>query len=159
VIGLTSPGNAAFVEGLGCYDRVVPYGEIESISPARPVVFIDHSGAADTVNRVHRHFAKNLVHSCIVGMTHWSEGGRAEDLPGPEPSFFFAPSQIVKRSKDWGPAGFQQKMGEAWQRFASFSDGWLEVVHGRGREQLRATYLDVLQGRAKPHQGHVLSLL
>ena len=144
VIGLTSSGHAAFVESLGCYDRVVSYD--------------DHSGAADTVNRVHRHFAGNLVHSCTVGMTHWSEGGREQDLPGAEPTFFFAPGQIAKRSKDWGPAGFQEKVGLAWTRFADWSDGWLEVVRGRGREPLRETWLALLGGRARPHQGHVLSL-
>ena len=158
VIGLTSSGHAAFVESLGCYDRVVSYDAIESISPASPVVFVDHSGAADTVNRVHRHFAGNLVHSCTVGMTHWSEGGREQDLPGAEPTFFFAPGQIAKRSKDWGPAGFQEKVGLAWTRFADWSDGWLEVVRGRGREPLRETWLALLGGRARPHQGHVLSL-
>jgi hypothetical protein len=158
VVGLTSRGNAAFVEGLGCYDRVVTYDDVESIAASGKVVFVDHSGAADTVNRVHRHFGDGLVHSCIVGVTHWSEAGRADDLPGAEPTFFFAPTQMVKRSKDWGPAGFQQKIGEAWQRYADWTDGWLEVVHGRGPEALVSTYLDMLGGRAKPHRGQVLSL-
>lgn len=159
VVGLTSPGNAAFVERLGCYDRVVHYDAIESIPTDSKVVFVDHSGAASTVNRVHRHFGEQLVHSAVVGMTHWSEGGaRATDLPGAEPSFFFAPTQMVKRSKDWGPAGFQQRIGDAWTRFAEFTDGWLEVVHASGREPVKAAYLEVLQGRARPHQGHVLSL-
>lgn len=158
VIGLTSPGNAAFVQGLGCYHRVVPYAGIESISPDAPVVFVDHAGAADTVSRVHRHFGSSLRYSCAVGMTHWSEAGRAVELPGPPPRLFFAPTQMVKRSQDWGPAGFQQRIGEAWSHFVDFSDGWLEIVRARGREPVQAVYLDLLHGRAKPHQGHVLSL-
>lgn len=158
VIGLTSSGNAAFVEGLGCYDRVVPYGQIKSLSPGVKTAFVDHSGAGDVVDTLHRHFADNLTHSCIVGATHWSAGGRAQDLPGAEPTFFFAPTQIVKRSKEWGPEVFQQKLGAAWTRFVEFTDAWLEVVRGSGKEQVLATYLEVLGGRAKPHQGHVLSL-
>lgn len=158
VVGLTSPRNAAFVEGLGCYDRVLPYDAIRELSPETKTVFVDHSGAGDVVNPVHRHLGESLTHSCIVGGTHWSAEGRAGDLPGPEPSFFFAPSQIVKRTKDWGAEGFQQRMGEAWGRFVAFTDGWLEVVHGEGRDAVERTWQEVLAGRARPQQGHVLSL-
>ncbi|MGH0029584.1 MAG: DUF2855 family protein [Myxococcota bacterium] len=158
VIGLTSPGNAAFVEGLGCYDRVVPYGEIRSIAPGTKTVFVDHSGDGAVVDTLHRHLANDLVHSCIVGATHWSAQGRSGDLPGPEPAFFFAPTQIVKRTKEWGGDVFQQRLSAGWTRFVDFTDGWLEVVHGRGRDAVQQTWLDVLGGAAKPHQGHVLSL-
>jgi NADPH:quinone reductase-like Zn-dependent oxidoreductase len=41
VIGLTSQRNAAFVEKLGCYDRVVPYEQIYAIASGDPVVFVD----------------------------------------------------------------------------------------------------------------------
>jgi hypothetical protein len=39
----------------------------------------------------------------IVGGTHWdhrAEAPAGEPLPGPAPTFFFAPSQIAKRTKE-----------------------------------------------------------
>ena len=33
LVGLTSPGNVAFTESLGCYDRVLPYEATDQLSP------------------------------------------------------------------------------------------------------------------------------
>ena len=70
----------------------------------------------------------------------------------------FAPTQMEKRNKEWGPAAFQEKLGATWRHFASFSDGWLRVVRGAGRDALERAYREVLEGRARPEEGHVLSL-
>src|SRR5207302_380837 len=47
VIGLTSRRNAGFVEGLGCYDRVVVYDDVRSIPAATPVAIVDMAGDAE----------------------------------------------------------------------------------------------------------------
>ncbi|MFN8642732.1 MAG: DUF2855 family protein, partial [Candidatus Binatia bacterium] len=99
-----------------------------------------------------------LVYSGIVGATHWDRGGHTRDLPGAEPAFFFAPTQLEKRQAEWGPEGFQQRLGDAWQAFLAFADGWLEIVRGCGPSAVERVYREVLEGRAEPHQGHVLSL-
>ena len=39
-----------------------------------------------------------------------------------------------------------------------WTDGWLEVIHERGPEALRAAYLDLLDGRIDPARAHVLTL-
>jgi hypothetical protein len=158
VVGLTSPRNRAFVEGLGCYDRVVSYDEIEAVDSGRPTVFVDHAGDGPVVAAVHAHFGDQLRHSAVVGATHWDRRRTPAALPGPVPSFFFAPSQFEKRQAEWGPAEFQERLGGAWQRFLAFSDGWLEVVRGHGLAEVERVYREVLEGRAQPHQGHVLSL-
>ena len=93
-----------------------------------------------------------------MGATHWDAAPRPTNLPGPEPTFFFAPSQIVERSREWGPAEFQRRLGAGLREFLAWSDGWLEVVHGRGAAEVERGYREVLEGRALPHQGHVLSL-
>ena len=36
--------NLAFVERLGCYDHVVTYDRIRSLSPDMPVAFVDMAG-------------------------------------------------------------------------------------------------------------------
>ena len=157
VIGLTSPGNLAFVEGLPYYDKAVSYDDIDSLGNV-PIVFIDHSGDGEVVTKLHRHFGDNVKYSCMVGMTHIGAAPRENDLPGAEPTFFFAPGQVEKRSADWGAEGFQQHLGDAWQGFRDASKSWLTVQRTSGPEGVERVYRDVLAGRAKPEEGHVLSM-
>lgn len=157
VIGLTSPGNVAFVDGLEYYDKAVSYDDIESLTNV-PIVFIDHSGDGGVVTRLHRHFGEQVKYSCMVGMTHVGAAPRESDLPGAEPAFFFAPGQVEKRTAEWGAAGLQQRVGDAWQRFRDASTSWLAVQRSSGAEGVERVYRDVLEGRAKPNEGHVLSM-
>ena len=158
VVGLTSAGNRKFVEGLGCYDRVVCYDEVGELASGEPSVFVDMAGDARVLRSVHEHLGEALKHSCQVGMTHWEARGENSDLPGPTPAFFFAPSQIEKRRKDWGAAGFLQRSGDAWRDFLAASEGWLEIVHGRGADAVERVYLSSVEGRVPPREGHILSL-
>ena len=50
--------------------------------------------------------------------------------PGPEPQFFFAPDRVVKRSDDWGQAGLETRVADAWHPFCDWISGWLETIHG-----------------------------
>jgi hypothetical protein len=156
-IGLTSARNADFVRKLGYYDEVVLYDEIGSLAK-RPAVFVDMAGDGAVTAAVHRHFGDELKYDCTIGATHWSADRKNEGLPGPKPEFFFAPAQIVKRSKEWGPQGLATRIATAWTRFCDASDAWLHVVRGSGRDAVLRTYQDVLAGRAQPADGHVLSL-
>ena len=158
VVGLTSPRNVAFVEGLGCYDRVIPYAELKSLPADEPAVFVDMAGDGDVTNAIHQHLEDSLKYDCVVGATHWGAGPRDESLPGATPTFFFAPSQLQKRSAEWGPAAFQERLGGAWRRFVSSTDRWLRVVRGSGEADVERAYREVLEGRADPSTGHVLSL-
>lgn len=158
VVGLTSPGNVAFVEGLGCYDEVVAYPDLGSLPAGEPVVIVDMAGNARLLHDVHHHFGDGVKYSCQVGLTHWEARGGGEELPGAKPELFFAPSQVDKRRQDWGAAGFQQRVGAAWQGFLSGTDGWLEMVHGRGVEAVERVYAETVDGRIPPVQGHILSL-
>ncbi|MBK9606762.1 MAG: DUF2855 family protein [Betaproteobacteria bacterium] len=161
VIGLTSEANLAFVEGLGCYSRVVSYAALESIAQAVPRVYVDMSGNADVRGRVHRHFGDALKYSCAVGGTHWEAMQARMELPGPKPTLFFAPAQIKKRVADWGGAEFQQKTAAAWRAFiARVTDPaqpWLTVERGRGPEAISRTVHAMLDGKVAPQDGHILS--
>jgi len=158
IIGLTSPGNKAFTEGLGCYDRVVTYDEVGTLDAATPTTFVDMAGNADVVSAVHNHFADNLRYSCLVGMTHWQDNKPAAGLPGPAPAMFFAPTQIEKRGKDWGPGGLQERFGKAWEVFMEPVARCITVVHGEGQDAVERVYQDTLAARAKPNEGHVLEM-
>ena len=131
-VGLTSPGNAEFVAGLGIYDRTVAYDAIDSLERG-PATYVDFSGDAAVRQAVHSHFGDELVHSMAVGVTHWEDfGGGGGELPGPTPTFFFAPTRVTKRAEDWGRAGLEQRVAEAWHPFCEWTGGWLEAIRGRG---------------------------
>jgi hypothetical protein len=107
---------------------------------------------------VHHHFGDALKYDCRIGATHWSAQRSDEQLSGPKPQFFFAPAQIVKRGKDWGPQGLSQRIASAWTKFCDASDAWLHVVRGSGREALERVYQETLAGRTHPADGHILSI-
>ncbi len=158
LIGLTSPRNAEFVEGLGIYDRTVAYDAIESLDRG-PATFVDIAGDGAVRLAVHGHYGDRLVHSMAVGFTHWEEPqAGAADLPGPSPTFFFAPTRVVKRSKDWGRAELERRVADAWHPFCDWIGGWLEPIPGEGFDAVRDAYLDVLEGRVEPARAHVLTL-
>jgi hypothetical protein len=159
LVGLTGAANTGFVEGLGVYDRTVPYEAIESLEPG-PASYLDFSGDGEVRRAVHTRFADDLRHSMAVGATHWEEAdaGAAAELPGPAPVFFFAPTRVEKRGQDWGRSGLEERVADAWHPFCEWVEGWLETIPGRGFDAVRAAWLDVLEGRVEPSRAHVLSL-
>ncbi|MES2973234.1 MAG: DUF2855 family protein [Pseudomonadota bacterium] len=161
VVGLTSAGNKAFCESLGCYSRVLAYDELDQVAADAACVYVDFAGNAALRKQVHSRFA-NLKYSCSIGGTHVTELGGGKDLAGPKPVLFFAPAQVKKRVADWGGAEFGKRMAGAWRQFSSrVADPqapWLAVRHHRGPASVQAAYLQVLDGRGDPRLGHVLSL-
>lgn len=157
VVGLTSARNEKFVRGLGVYHRVVCYDDIGNLDASVPTVFVDMAGDADVTTAVHRCFTDSLQYSCSVGGTHWGRLAFGIQVPGPEPTLFFAPDRLLQRMKDWGPQGFQSRLGEAWSRFLPQIDGTMIVERSAGPEALERVYLATLAGTADPHRGYVLS--
>jgi len=158
VIGLTSGANRDFVEGLDAYDAVATYDDIDSLA-ARPAVYVDVSGSGSVRGAVHRRYGTDLVHSSAVGGAHWDHV--AEDpgeLPGPAPVMFFAPARVELRAGEWGQEGLMGRVADAWAPFVRWSEGWLEVEHGRGPEAVEGVYRQLLDGRASPSVGHVVSM-
>ena len=161
VIGLTSPSNSVFVNGLACYDKVVTYQEIAQLDKSKKAVFVDMAGNAKVRHAVHEHFQASLTYSCSVGGTHWdalSAAGQGAAIPGPKPTLFFAPSQIKKRSAEWGAKELQAKMGQAWVKFLPKLDDWMHVIEGEGQSAVEKIYQAMLNGEGKADQGYVLKL-
>jgi hypothetical protein len=157
VVGLTSAGNVGFTTSLGCYDEVLTYDDVASLSGR--AVFVDVAGSATVRRSVHE--ALELTHSAVVGAAHHDaepDLGSGEALPGPRPAFFFAPDQMRKRYADWGPDGVEQRHAEAWHRFAPVVQDWVDVVVGEGPQALQADWLETLAGTTPPRTGHVVQL-
>ncbi len=168
VVGLTSPANLGFVGRLGCYDRVLAYEDAEQLETDVPTVYVDMSGDAGLRERIHRHLGDALRHDCAVGLTHWRDGAgrrRADGtapapLPGPKPAMFFAPARWTKREADWGAAGFAARQAEARDAFSARlrgEGGWMTVVEGRGPDDVVRVWRELVDGRGRPEQGHVLA--
>ncbi|MFB9268938.1 DUF2855 family protein [Bradyrhizobium erythrophlei] len=158
VVGLTSAGNVDFVKSLGCYDKVVTYDRVTSIPATEPVAYVDMAGSSALRETLHRHFGAQMKYSGRVGLTHRASAPDEPALPGAKPTWFFAPDQIRKRAKEWGPGGVDQRFGAAWAGLAPRLPDWLEVIERRGPSAVREAYLDTLQGRVPPNQGLILSL-
>ena len=157
VVGLTSPGNLAFTESLGCYDRVVTYDRVSTLDRG-PAVYIDMSAAGELRAAVHRHFGDDLKASSSVGATDWAHMAGGNDLPGPTPELFFAPSQIEKRNAEWGREEMDRRAREAWTTYSAWTDDWLTIVHHDGPEALAALWAEMLPGRVDPAVGHIVRM-
>jgi len=158
-VGITSPGNVAFCESLGCYDKVVTYEQIASLDASQPVVMVDMAGSAKVISDLHKHYTDNMMHSCRIGATHYDEMGSVKGLPGAKPTFFFAPTHIKVRSAEVGAVEFIGMLGRSFSGFRLFRDGWLNVVHSNSAEATEQTYQSVLAGKADPVAGQVVSLV
>jgi hypothetical protein len=158
VVGLTSSRSAELTRTLCVYDHVLAYDQLDSL-PAGRAVYVDMAGDAELRAAVHGHYRDELAHSAVVGATHHDRMGQVPDaLPGPRPTFFFAPDRVTKRAADWGADGLQRRMADAWHPYVAWACGWLEVIHGHGRDAVQSAYLDLLDGRIDPATAHVLSL-
>jgi hypothetical protein len=158
VIGLTSASNTDFVTSLGCYDEVVTYDRVTSLPVDSPVAFVDMAGNSELRATLHRHFGDQMKYSGRIGLTHRSTSPDEPELPGAKPIMFFAPDQIRKRAREWGPGGVDTRFGAAWSNFAPMLDRWLTVTEGHGAAAVKQVYLDTLNGRVPPDRGHMLSL-
>jgi hypothetical protein len=158
VVGVTSDRNADFVRSVGYYDDTVTYGDVASLDPERPTVFVDMGGDASVLAAVHTHLGGALRHSCQVGATHWEQVAPVADLPGPAPQLFFAPDHVQRRLAEWGAAGFAERVDRAWDAFTATVEPWLEVVVHRGPDAVVAALGDVVDGRVPAHQAYVVAV-
>jgi len=161
VIGLTSKSNVGFVEGLGCYDDVVAYDDIATLQKG-PAMIVDMAGNPKVQAALCHHYTDDLKYNCTVGGTHWEDlgdgFGAPGDLPGAKPEVFFAPGVIGKRIEEWGAAGFQARVNDAWTKFIEAAKDWVQILPGRGTEAVEKIYVDMLDGRIPPNRGPILSL-
>ncbi len=157
-IGLTSHSNLEFVKSLGIYDEVVTYDNIESIHKA-PTISVDMAGNGSVLMDLHRHLADQLQYSCLVGVTHWEARQGAQQLPGPKPELFFAPSRIEKRNQDWGSGVLDSRLAEAWQHFIGEANEWIKPSTTTGKVGVEDIYQLTLAGKARADTGYILSVV
>ena len=162
IIGLTSAGNVAFVESLGIYDSVLSYDRVGSL-PEGSAVLLDFSGGAELRHEIHSQLGADLKYSCAIGATHWDAGGGIDTggqsaLPGPRPVVFFAPSQIRKRYKEWGPEKFGTELAKNWFAFIEYSKGWMTVETVSGLDAAGEVLRRFLDRETSPANGYIVDV-
>jgi len=158
IVGLTSTSNRAFVESLGCYDRVLAYDEMSTLDPSEAALYVDFSGSGELRTAVHTHFGDQLKYDCSIGLTDWEKQGASKNMSGVKPQLFFAPAQAQKRQQEWGASAFIQKVNAAMQSFVQFATDHIDVTVQSGTADAESTYLAMVNGELSPRKGFILSL-
>mgnify|MGYP001072842327 CR=1 FL=1 len=163
VIGLTSAGHQDFVKDLGLYSNVLAYDDLEKLDPNRPTLYIDVAGNTELQRRVHEHFGERLVHDAALGASHASSHDNRppqpdENLPGPKPTFFFAPDWVARRQDEWGSEEFNRRVAEAVAAFFAHvvKHQLIDIQQQSGFAAAREVLIEMLDGRTDPAIGHVI---
>ena len=157
-IGITSAANKAFVQSLGCYEKVVSYEDIMHLDGSIPSIVVDMAGSQTALSSIHHHFGEQIRYSCRIGVTHHNDIVTNEPLPGAKPVFFFAPTQLRKRSVEWGTGAAMAKIGTSLQGYIQFCRSILSIAHTTNKEHLASIYQQVLSGKADASVGQIVSL-
>jgi len=157
-VGLTSAGNREFVESLEVFSEVVVYEDVDEIAKV-PSAYVDIAGNQDLLRAVHAHLDGVLSHSMVVGNTNWDHVATdTNELVAPRPEFLFAPTQISKRTKEWGRDELDRRIGTAWSNYSEWCDSWIEFSQAAGNDEVLAVYETLRSGRSDPKQGFICSI-
>ncbi len=158
VIGLTSSGNLDLVTGLGLYRSALTYDALDEIDARVPTVIVDMSGNREVLGRLHRNLGDQMKKTINVGLTHWDHAAKGEGIIAERSEFFFAPSHIQQRIKDWGPEGFASKSSKFVVETAAKTRDWLKVESLEGLQGLSDVFEDLCRGRVAPDRGLIVEL-
>ncbi|GAA3955185.1 DUF2855 family protein [Allohahella marinimesophila] len=158
VIAITSQRNLHFVEGLGLYSKCLTYDELAHVDASVPTVIVDMSGSGQALGQLHTQLADNMKQCINVGLTHWDEVVPGKGIIKSRSQFFFAPSHIQKRIKDWGADGFAERLAGFLRNTAEKSSQWLKLSTVAGLSGLADVYPKVCEGMIAPDEGLIVVL-
>ena len=156
-LGFTSKDNADFVKKTGLYDEVVSYDEISKIG-IDPTALVDMAGNADLLGAIHQNLGMNMLRTLSVGLTHWETERRSKAVIKERTEFFFAPSRIQKRMKEWGVGEFNARSTAFVMNASQQSGTWLRLETLNGLAGLQAVFDDVREGRISPERGLIVEM-
>jgi len=155
VIGLTSVSNQAFTQDLDCYDQVLSYDDIAQLGKDKVSWVLDFAGNKSLLLDLQQQFADNLNKLVLIGST---DVDAQQDKPEGhlDSEFFFAPSQVKKRTGEWGHAGFAERYAKAWQSFALHMNAKVAVAEYSGAKAIEALYHTGLKNKLNNLEINVL---
>jgi hypothetical protein len=158
VVGMTSAVNAEFVERLGSFDRVVTYDDVEAL-PLVDSLVIDMAGNADVTAAIHDHLGDRVLHSMMIGRSHHDavSDRSAGPLPGAQPQFFFAPTELDRLVRLWGADEYARRTAVATHEFVATSRSWLRIDERRGPDGPASAWAAVTASTVPPDVGLIAS--
>lgn len=157
VVGLTSKGNKAFVEGTGYYDTVLTYDQVETLEQ-KPSVIVDMAGNGALLTQLYAHLRSHVKFGCAVGKSHYKGDAAPKPDEGAPMKMFFAPDYAKGRIAEWGGAKFASNLAERWIPFLHDAAAWMSVGEPAGLDAMLKTYKDLLNGTTDPTQAALFSL-
>jgi hypothetical protein len=147
----------SFVKDVGEYDEIIDYQKLDAINTQLKSAVIDMAGNPQIIADVHSILKTNVMYSCSVGATHWSATRENISIPGPQPAFFFAPSQVSKRSKEWGREELNKRINDSLAVFIDGTQKWLTIQHTHGATEVSEIYSTLVTGQIDPRIGNIVS--
>lgn len=80
------------------------------------------------------------------------------DLPGAKPAFFFAPTHMGKRDKEWGQGKFWEKAFTASIGVTQGTAATLDIKAQNGADQAAASWLGLLDNKVPGSIGLIISI-
>lgn len=158
VIGVTSSRNLETVKNLNLYDQSITYKDVTSIDANIPTVIVDMSGNQQVLAALHMHLGDQMKFTSNVGLTHWANAKPQEGIISERSEFFFAPSHIQKRIKEWGPDGFDQRTAAFLMDTAAKTRSWLKFKELDGLNELASIHPNVCAGTLPPDEGLIIKV-
>lgn len=161
-VGLTSARHVAHVRSLGAYDQVLAYEDLAMLPAANAVVVLDFAGDTALRERLHQHFGDAMKHDAIIGATQAQPFARDTALPGPRPTFFFAPNELRRQSQALGRAQFGAALAGAQRAFLDRAfapqSPWLRVDRREGWAAALGAMQQLCAGQVDPALGLTIEL-
>ncbi|MEO9945652.1 DUF2855 family protein [Paraglaciecola sp.] len=156
VIGLTSSKNKPFTQDLGCYDKVVSYDDLQSVASDKPSWVLDFAGNKSLLLSLQQQFSDQLGKLILIGST---DVDAQQDKPQGHlnSEFFFAPTQVKKRTGEWGHNGFAERYAKAWQSFAIHMNDKVKVAEYSGVAAIESLYHTGLENKLNNLEINVLT--
>lgn len=154
-IGLTSAGNAGFVERSGLYDAVLRYDALDPLAAERAAVVIDFAGDAALLQAIYARMP--VARALRVGATHHEARG-PDAVLDPKSTWFFAPDAATALTGRVGQDGFDAAVAAQWRGFVAAIETLVAIEHGSGPEALQHAWREQVAGNVRPEVGHILRL-
>ena len=156
IIGLTSKKNIDFVESNNYYDEVISYDKAVEKNTGENTVIIDFAGNADLLNDFYQKLNDALKHVALIGLTDWSAAKNFKQVPVAK--FFFAPTHMQDKYKEWGAEKTNLLLGQNMVGFISDMKKHLEIDVVNDNNSLQELFINMLKGNIDPSKGYIVSL-
>ena len=156
IIGLTSEKNIQFVKSSNYYDEVISYKDALNKLEKTNSVVVDFAGNSKLIHQIYGLLGDALKHAALIGLTDWRSYNPFKKIPVAK--FFFAPTHIQNKYKEWGAEKTNMLLGKAMFGFVQDAEKWIELTYINDEASLADLYLNMLNGDINPSKGYIVEI-